>query len=93
MIQSNAERDLLADVSEALGGDEMARAADVAERLRRLAPGYKPYQGLTGVGLVRLLKKFDVEVRTLRGDLMVRRNRVDAALSRRAEQVDAQVRR
>ena len=49
-------RDLLADLVTVLG-DERVPVADVPARLRDLAPGYPPYQGLTGVKLREILER------------------------------------
>ena len=49
-------RDLLTDLVTVLG-DERVPVADVPARLRDLAPGYPPYQGLTGVKLRELLER------------------------------------
>lgn len=78
-------RDLLDDVAEALGTDEMVRAKDVAVRLRKLAPGYRDYTHLDGRQLVDLLGREGVEVRSKDGYPMVRANRVQRALLDREE--------
>ena len=77
------ERDLLADVLDALGGEERVKAADVAAALRRLAPGYQPYVRLDGTSLRKRLEKAGVRVTKSGGYDMVRRDRVAEALARR----------
>ncbi len=78
-------RDLLDDVAEALGTDEMVRAKDVAVRLRKLAPGYRDYAHLDGRQLADLLGREGVEVRSKDGYPMVRTNRVQRAIADRLE--------
>lgn len=80
------ERDLLADVADCLDGQETVRAPDMVVRLRRLAPHYQPYQGLTGTELAQLLTgRYDVEVKMLKGRDMIRSSRVFAAIDRRED--------
>lgn len=76
-------RDLLTDVADALGPDELVRASDMPARLREIAPGYPPYRTLDGTRLAELLGDEGVEVKTLKGFPMVRRDRVYAALDAR----------
>jgi S-DNA-T family DNA segregation ATPase FtsK/SpoIIIE len=57
------DRDLLADLDEVLGR-ERVRLADVPATLRRLAPRWAPYEGLTGVRLRDLLEPLGVRVVT-----------------------------
>jgi S-DNA-T family DNA segregation ATPase FtsK/SpoIIIE len=47
-------RDLLADLDEVLGAEQV-RLKDLTARLRELAPHWTPYRDLTGEGLYRLL--------------------------------------
>lgn len=78
-------RDLLADVSEALGTDEKVKATDVISRLRSLAPTYRPYRGLNGGQLAdQLWNDHGVKV-TRSSVLMVRADRVRLALSARED--------
>ncbi|MHA6621015.1 cell division protein FtsK [Pseudonocardia sp. DLS-67] len=49
-------RDLLDDLATVLGNERIP-AADVPARLRDLAPNYKPYRRLTGVGLRDVLER------------------------------------
>lgn len=77
------ERDLLADVLEALGGDDMANAADMPARLRVLAPGYRGYRHMHGEGLAALLRAEGIKVTDLKGYLKVRADRVRAVLDER----------
>lgn len=79
-------RDLLADVADALGPDELVRASDMPARLRELAPGYRPYRSLDGTRLAELLGAEGVEVKTLKGFPMVRRDRVYRVLDDREAQ-------
>ncbi len=84
LVDPEVERDLLADVADALGPDERVKATDVAARLRELAPGYGPYERLNGEQLADLLRERGVEVRYGRGGYpTVRRDRVYAALDAR----------
>jgi len=51
-------RDLLADLDEVLDeGEERIRLADVPALLRDLVPNWRPYQGLTGIGLRDILTR------------------------------------
>jgi S-DNA-T family DNA segregation ATPase FtsK/SpoIIIE len=52
-------RDLLDDLAEVAGPDRI-RLADLPARLRKLAPSYGLYRGLTGVQLRDLLDELDV---------------------------------
>ena len=47
---AEADRDLLADLAEILG-TEPVPVADLPAQLRELAPGYRPYAGLSGKAL------------------------------------------
>ena len=76
-------RDLVDDVHEALGEDNKVRAADMPRRLRERAPGYRPYQHLTGEELARQLSHAGVEVKKEKGTLMVRAERVLRVLDMR----------
>lgn len=78
-------RDLLADVADALGRDDIVRASDMAARLRELAPDYQPYRHLTAKRLVELLRADGVEVKDKDGVPVVRRDRVYRALDDREE--------
>lgn len=77
------ERDLLDDVDTALGDDHRVRAADMAVRLRALAPSYPAYRSLTGEQLRDQLGQLGVEVKQLDGKWTVRRERVDRARAAR----------
>jgi len=63
------ERDLLADVGEVVPGPDRAKLPDVAARLRALAPGWGPYQALTGTQLGQMLKARGIRVLTTHGYL------------------------
>ncbi|WP_433409057.1 FtsK/SpoIIIE domain-containing protein [Saccharomonospora azurea] len=78
------ERDLLADVAEALHGEAKVKATDITARLRELAPGYPPYSGMTAEDLRDLLADYGVKV-TKVGVLMVYAERVHAALAERQQ--------
>ena len=74
------QSDLLADVRDALGGED-TRASWVADRLRD-RPGYS--FAITGAWLVdRLHRDHGLEVRTLDGHKVVRARDVEAALAAR----------
>ena len=75
-------RDLLADLGEVLG-DTRAKLPDLAVRLRELAPGWGPYQKLTGVRLKELLSDEDVRVLTTDGYLHLDPADLRAALAQR----------
>ncbi|MCA1676155.1 MAG: hypothetical protein LC799_29595, partial [Actinobacteria bacterium] len=60
--QHPRERDLLADVDEVLGADPVP-TAEVAALLKRLAPHWAPYRGLTGKALCAQLAALGVKVR------------------------------
>ncbi|MGE3795965.1 MAG: ATP-binding protein [Dehalococcoidia bacterium] len=88
-VRIEEERDLLADVADALHGEETVRASDMAVRLREFAPHYQPYQGLDGKELAEMLKsRYGVEVRNLKGNPLVRATRVFAAIDRREDESD-----
>lgn len=76
-------RDLLEDVDEALGADDVVRATDVAARLRELAPRYQPYQRMDGQRLAERLSVEGVDVRRKNGYPVVRADRVHQALTLR----------
>lgn len=78
-------RDLLTDVADAHGPDEIVRASDMPARLRELAPDYRPYQTLDGTRLAELLEGEGVEVKPLKGFPVIRRERVYAALDARED--------
>lgn len=83
------ERDLLTDVADCLDGQETVRAPDMAQRLRRLAPGYQPYQQLTGTDLAEeLTRSYGVEVKKLKGYDQIRASRIFAAIDRREDERD-----
>ncbi len=54
-IAAPQTRDLLADLDAVLTGDEPVNSADVPALLKRHAPSWLPYQGLTGKALRELL--------------------------------------
>ncbi len=78
-------RDLLNDVAEVLAGEDV-KATDVAARLRKLAPGYEPYAGLTADLVKKALEAVHVPVRQKQGTLTVRARHVANALADRAEE-------
>lgn len=78
-------RDLVADVADALGADEIVKATDMAARLRELAPDYPPYRTLNGVQLTELLKDERVEMKERNGTMVVRRERVYRVLDDRED--------
>lgn len=78
-------RDLLTDVADALGQDEIVKSTDMAARLRELAPGYPPYRTLNGVQLTELLKAEGVEMKETNGKMVVRRERVYRVLDDRED--------
>jgi DNA segregation ATPase FtsK/SpoIIIE, S-DNA-T family len=80
------QRDLLADVAEALAGCDRLKATDVTARLREIAPSHSEYQVMTGEDLAARLETEGVPVRRLKGVLTVRAENVHAALADRAEQ-------
>jgi S-DNA-T family DNA segregation ATPase FtsK/SpoIIIE len=59
--EAEANRDLLADLAEVLGAEPVP-VADVPPLLRDLAPGYKPYAGLSGKALREQLATLGVKV-------------------------------
>src|SRR5690606_100381 len=77
------ERDLLADVTEVLRGEPKVKTTDVAARLRELAPGYRPYEGLDGTRVRELLTDAGVRVTMSDGYPVVRPERVAEAIARR----------
>ena len=79
------ERDLLADLDAVMTGPDRARLPDVAALLRALAPGWEPYQALTGVRLGQMLRAEGIRVLTTDGYLWLDPAGVRAALARRAE--------
>lgn len=81
--ESDGPRDLLHDVHEAFGADELVRAADMVARLRALAPGYAAYERLDGKQLAALLTAEGALTNLKDGNLMVRANRVLRALDER----------
>jgi S-DNA-T family DNA segregation ATPase FtsK/SpoIIIE len=85
MEDAEVVRDLLADVADALGRDDVVRAPDVAARLRELAPDYEPYRHLDGTQLSDLLAAEGVEVKRKDGYPVVRRERVYRALNDRED--------
>lgn len=85
MPEPGEVRDVLQDVHEALGPDEMVRAPDMAARLRELAPGYRAYARMDGAGLAELLAAEGVEVRRKDGYPVVRADRVLRALDERQD--------
>lgn len=85
IVDADEVRDLLADVADALGADEIVRARDVAARLREVAPGYAPYRTLDGKQLADMLREEGVEVKHKDGIPVVRRERVYRVLDDREE--------
>jgi S-DNA-T family DNA segregation ATPase FtsK/SpoIIIE len=78
------ERDLLADVLAESGDEDAPRAADLAVRLRKLAPGYRPYQNLTGESLAEQLERdYGVKRGSQGGIVVVRTQRVRHAMAER----------
>jgi S-DNA-T family DNA segregation ATPase FtsK/SpoIIIE len=78
-------RDLLADLDAVMTGPDRAKLPDVAARLRALAPGWGPYQPLTGTALGQMLRAEGVRVLTTDGYLWLDPAGVRSALARRAE--------
>ncbi len=78
-------RDLLTDVADALGQDEIVRCTDMAARLRELAPDYRPYRSLNGKQLAEQLRAAGVEVKEKDGVPVVRKDRVWRALDDRED--------
>lgn len=85
ILDDEEERDLLADVADALGRDDIVRASDMAARLRELAPGYVPYRTLDGTQLAARLGGEGVEVKQKDGVPVIRRERVYRALDDRED--------
>lgn len=85
-IEAQVERDLLADVAEAMRDVETVRARDLVALLRRLAPDYQPYRQLDGSQLAQLLRDEGVQVRFKDGYPTVRRDRVLRALADREDE-------
>jgi DNA segregation ATPase FtsK/SpoIIIE, S-DNA-T family len=85
ILDDGEERDLLADVADALGRDDIVRASDMAARLRELAPGYVPYRTLDGTQLAARLGGVGVEVKQKDGVPVIRRERVYRALDDRED--------
>lgn len=77
------DRDLLTDVADVLGPDEVVRARDVVARLRKNAPEHGPYASLNGAKLVAQLKDDGVRVTKYDGYDVIHRERVYAALDAR----------
>ncbi|QRP46961.1 hypothetical protein [Amycolatopsis sp. FDAARGOS 1241] len=65
-----------------LSDEDKVNATDVAARLRELAPGHRPYQGLTAEKLADALKREGVKV-TKVSVLTVFTERVRAAIAKR----------
>jgi S-DNA-T family DNA segregation ATPase FtsK/SpoIIIE len=78
-------RDLVADVADALGVDEVVKATDMTARLRENHPGYPPYRSLNGVRLTEMLKDEGVEMKETNGRMVVRRERVHRVLDDRED--------
>lgn len=77
------DRDLLIDVMNAFGRDDIVGAADMAARLRSLAPRFGPYRSLNGTQLAQQLRsRYGIEVRQKKGITVIRRERVEAAFDR-----------
>jgi S-DNA-T family DNA segregation ATPase FtsK/SpoIIIE len=72
-------RDLLADVAEVLGVEERCKTTDVAARLRKLAPTYRPYRELDGKRLTEWLEASGLRVTRLDGYQQVHADRVRQA--------------
>ncbi|MEV7092313.1 ATP-binding protein [Amycolatopsis sp. NPDC051045] len=51
------ERDIIADLTTVMTGEDAVNAGDLVGALRNLAPGYKPYKALTKTKLVALLRE------------------------------------
>ena len=80
------QRDLIVDVADAFGGDEVVKATDMAARLRENYPDYLPYRSLRGTTeLTDLLRAEGVEMKETNGTMMVRRERVYRVLDDRED--------
>lgn len=76
-------RDILQDVHEAFGQDDMVKATDMAARLRDLAPACRAYRALNGQGVADALGREGVSVKDFNGVLTVRADRVLRTLDMR----------
>ncbi len=81
--EAEEERDVLADVLDVLRGEDKVKTTDVAARLRELAPHWRPYRGLDGTGLKRVLEGEGVRVTKSDGIDVVRPERVREAIEDR----------
>ena len=81
-------RDLLADVAEVLGEDEV-RAAQVPALLAKRWPRHRPYQQLTGKSLVAQLADLGVKVPSTGNTWPVRPDAIRQALARRRAETEA----
>ncbi len=77
------ERDLVTDVADVLGTEDVTRARDVVARLRQFAPGYEPYAALNGAKLVQMLRAGGVRVTLKDGYEVVHRDRIYQAIDAR----------
>lgn len=78
-------RDLVADVADALGNQDVMRARDVVSGLRQLAPGYGLYAGLSGAKLIQSLRAAGVRTALKDGYEVVHRDRVYQVMDAREE--------
>lgn len=85
---ADEERDLLADVAEVLGGDEV-RAARVPALLAKRWPTHRPYRELTGKSLVAQLADLGVKVPSTGNTWPVRPKDIQQALARRRAETEA----
>lgn len=82
---SDVERDLLDDVADVLGTQDVTRARDVVARLRQLAPECHAYNALSGAKLVQELRAAGVRVTLKDGYEVVHRDRVYSVLNARED--------
>jgi S-DNA-T family DNA segregation ATPase FtsK/SpoIIIE len=81
----DADRDLIADVADVLGSQDVMRARDVVAGLRQLAPGYEVYATMSGAKLIQRLKAEGVRATLKDGYEVVHRDRVYQVLDAREQ--------
>ena len=82
---ADADRDLITDVADVLGSQDVMRARDVVAGLRQLAPGYEVYAAMSGAKLIQRLKAEGVRATLKDGYEVVHRERVYQVLDAREE--------